>query len=262
MAASGTHARVVAIGPATQAALARHGVAAEVLPSFYSRDFAPHLGAWLDGKTIGIPRADVPNETLLDAIREAGGEPVEYRIYRLIPTGEPLDLAGADAVLFTSANSFSEAVWTPADGLLVCAIGEVTADRMRGAGVEPDAIGDGSLEGALQGDRRPMTALIDRPGIVVIDKPRGPSSHQVAAWVGEILGVPVGHAGTLDPMVSGVLVVMLGRAVRLARLLLRHEKEYVCLHATARRRRRRRRSGRSPPSSWGGSTSARPGARP
>ena len=74
-----------------------------------------------------------------------------------------------------------------------------------------------------------MTALIDRPGIVVIDKPRGPSSHQVAAWVGEILGVPVGHAGTLDPMVSGVLVVMLGRAVRLARLLLRHEKEYVCL---------------------------------
>ncbi len=74
-----------------------------------------------------------------------------------------------------------------------------------------------------------MTALINRPGIVVIDKPRGPSSHQVAAWVGEILGVPVGHAGTLDPMVSGVLVVMLGRAVRLARLLLRHEKEYVCL---------------------------------
>ncbi len=74
-----------------------------------------------------------------------------------------------------------------------------------------------------------MTPLIARPGIVVVDKPRGPSSHQVAAWVGEILGVPVGHAGTLDPMVSGVLVVMLGRAVRLARLLLRHEKEYVCL---------------------------------
>lgn len=72
-------------------------------------------------------------------------------------------------------------------------------------------------------------ALVTRPGIVVVDKPRGPSSHQVAAWVGEILGVPVGHAGTLDPQVSGVLVVMLGRAVRLARLLLRHEKEYVCL---------------------------------
>jgi tRNA pseudouridine55 synthase/H/ACA ribonucleoprotein complex subunit 4 len=74
-----------------------------------------------------------------------------------------------------------------------------------------------------------MTPAV-RSGIVVVDKPRGPSSHQVAAWVGEILGgVPVGHAGTLDPQVSGVLVVMLGRAVRLARLLLQHEKEYVCV---------------------------------
>jgi H/ACA ribonucleoprotein complex subunit 4 len=67
------------------------------------------------------------------------------------------------------------------------------------------------------------------PGIVVIDKPRGPSSHQVTAWAGKILGVPVGHAGTLDPGVSGVLVVMLGSAVRLAPFLQRGEKEYVCL---------------------------------
>ncbi len=66
-------------------------------------------------------------------------------------------------------------------------------------------------------------------GIVVIDKPRGPSSHQVAAWVSEILGARAGHAGTLDPQVSGVLVVMLGDAVRLARVLLSHDKEYVCL---------------------------------
>jgi predicted rRNA pseudouridine synthase len=66
-------------------------------------------------------------------------------------------------------------------------------------------------------------------GIVVIDKPRGPSSHQVTAWVGRILGVPVGHAGTLDPGVSGVLVVMLGGAVRLAPYLQRGGKEYVCL---------------------------------
>jgi len=66
-------------------------------------------------------------------------------------------------------------------------------------------------------------------GILVIDKPRGPSSHQVTAWVGKMLGVHVGHAGTLDPQVSGVLLVMLGRAVRLAPLLLQHQKEYVCL---------------------------------
>ncbi len=66
-------------------------------------------------------------------------------------------------------------------------------------------------------------------GLLVIDKPRGPSSHQVTAWAGEILGARVGHAGTLDPGVSGILTVMIGKAVRLAPLLLSEEKEYVCL---------------------------------
>jgi predicted rRNA pseudouridine synthase len=69
----------------------------------------------------------------------------------------------------------------------------------------------------------------NRPGIIVIDKPKGPSSHEVAAWVGKMLGCQVGHAGTLDPQVSGVLLIMLGNAVRLAPLLLQHDKEYVCL---------------------------------
>lgn len=75
-------------------------------------------------------------------------------------------------------------------------------------------------------------------GVILIDKPRGPSSHQVAAWVGEMLHSNVGHSGTLDPQVSGVLVVMLGRAVKLAPLLLEHEKEYVAvmlLHADVSR---------------------------
>lgn len=70
---------------------------------------------------------------------------------------------------------------------------------------------------------------VPRGGLIVIDKPRGPSSHQVTAWVGGILGQNVGHAGTLDPNVSGVLIVMLGRAVRLAPVLLSHDKEYVAL---------------------------------
>jgi predicted rRNA pseudouridine synthase len=75
----------------------------------------------------------------------------------------------------------------------------------------------------------PCGGCVPASGIVVIDKPRGPSSHQVTAWVGEILGRRVGHAGTLDPQVSGVLVVMFGGAVRLAPVLLSHNKEYVCL---------------------------------
>ena len=66
-------------------------------------------------------------------------------------------------------------------------------------------------------------------GIIVLDKPRGLSSHQVAAWVGKMLGCQVGHSGTLDPQVSGVLLIMLGNAVRLAKLLLQHDKEYICL---------------------------------
>jgi predicted rRNA pseudouridine synthase len=66
-------------------------------------------------------------------------------------------------------------------------------------------------------------------GIIVIDKPRGPTSHQVTAWAGQLLHADVGHSGTLDPQVSGVLLVMKGKAVRLAPFLLRHEKEYVCL---------------------------------
>lgn len=71
--------------------------------------------------------------------------------------------------------------------------------------------------------------LWNKAGIIVVDKPRGPSSHEVAAWVGKMLGCQVGHSGTLDPQVSGVLLIMLGNAVRLAPLLLQHDKEYVCL---------------------------------
>jgi tRNA pseudouridine55 synthase/H/ACA ribonucleoprotein complex subunit 4 len=44
-----------------------------------------------------------------------------------------------------------------------------------------------------------------------------------------MLGCRVGHSGTLDPQVSGVLLIMLGNAVRLAPLLLQHDKEYICL---------------------------------
>ncbi len=71
--------------------------------------------------------------------------------------------------------------------------------------------------------------MLPGPGLVVIDKPRGPTSHQVTAWVRELLGVKAGHTGTLDPDVSGVLVVLLSNAVRIAPLLARDEKEYIAL---------------------------------
>jgi len=67
-------------------------------------------------------------------------------------------------------------------------------------------------------------------GVIAMDKPSGPTSHQVTAWVRDILHVKkIGHGGTLDPNVSGVLPLCLGKAVRLTDLVLSSDKEYVCL---------------------------------
>jgi len=142
--------RVIAIGPQTAKELQQYGIATEVLPVFYSRDFVPYLGEWIRGKIIGIPRADVPNPALIDGIRNAGGTVKEFRCYTLEPTGEVLDLEGADAILFTSAMSYTKAVWEYHPGLLVMAIGEITARAIRAGGTDPVVIGDGSLEGTLR----------------------------------------------------------------------------------------------------------------
>jgi uroporphyrinogen-III synthase len=141
--------RVIAIGPQTAKEFEQAGIGCETLPGFYSRDFVPYLGDWIVGKHIGIPRADVPNPTLLDAITAAGGVVHEFRCYGLEPTGETLNLDTADAILFTSAMSFTKAIWTKRTDLLVMAIGDITASAMRTGGTVPAVVGDGSLEGAL-----------------------------------------------------------------------------------------------------------------
>jgi H/ACA ribonucleoprotein complex subunit 4 len=71
------------------------------------------------------------------------------------------------------------------------------------------------------------TAELLETGIIVIDKPAGPTSHQVAAWVARILGRKVGHGGTLDPNVTGVLPVATGVALRALDALHYLPKEYV-----------------------------------
>jgi tRNA pseudouridine55 synthase len=64
-------------------------------------------------------------------------------------------------------------------------------------------------------------------GVLVIDKPKGPTSHDVVARVRRTLGTRrVGHAGTLDPMASGVLVVLVGEGTKLAPFLTAHDKRY------------------------------------
>jgi uroporphyrinogen-III synthase len=141
--------RIIAIGPQTAKELQHYEIDCETLTSFYSRDFVPYLGDWIRGKHIGIPRADVPNPSLIDAITAAGGIPHEFRCYGLEPTGESLNLEDADAILFTSAMSFEKAVWMKHSGLVVMAIGDITAATMRAAGTNPVVIGDGSLEGTM-----------------------------------------------------------------------------------------------------------------
>jgi H/ACA ribonucleoprotein complex subunit 4 len=77
-------------------------------------------------------------------------------------------------------------------------------------------------------DKRPIEELLKK-SVINLDKPKGPSSHQVSAWVKDILGQKTGHGGTLDPAVSGCLPIFLGNATRLADTLLLSNKEYVCV---------------------------------
>src|SRR4051795_3383575 len=64
-------------------------------------------------------------------------------------------------------------------------------------------------------------------GVLVIDKPIGPTSHDVVARIRRLLGERrIGHTGTLDPAASGVLPLVLGRATRLARFLSDANKSY------------------------------------
>lgn len=77
--------------------------------------------------------------------------------------------------------------------------------------------------------KRPIEELI-KYGVVVIDKPRGPTSHEVSTWVKKILNLEkAGHGGTLDPKVTGVLPVALERATKTIPLWHIPPKEYVCL---------------------------------
>ncbi len=64
-------------------------------------------------------------------------------------------------------------------------------------------------------------------GVLLIDKPIGPTSHDVVARVRRALGIrSIGHAGTLDPMASGLLVLLVGEATKISDFLLNGDKAY------------------------------------
>ena len=78
-------------------------------------------------------------------------------------------------------------------------------------------------------DKRSIEQLLEY-GLILVDKPPGPTSHEVVAWAKRILELPkIGHSGTLDPQVSGVLPLGLGEGTKALGVLLLGPKEYVGL---------------------------------
>ncbi|KAK2975413.1 hypothetical protein RJ640_029286 [Escallonia rubra] len=77
--------------------------------------------------------------------------------------------------------------------------------------------------------KRPLAEYI-KYGVLNLDKPANPSSHEVVAWIKRILRVEkTGHSGTLDPKVTGNLIVCIDRATRLVKSQQGAGKEYVCV---------------------------------
>jgi H/ACA ribonucleoprotein complex subunit 4 len=69
-----------------------------------------------------------------------------------------------------------------------------------------------------------------RFGVINLDKPPGPSSHEVTAWAKRLLNIQkAGHGGTLDPKVTGILPIALYEATKIIQALLQSGKEYICI---------------------------------
>src|SRR5262245_18868752 len=78
-------------------------------------------------------------------------------------------------------------------------------------------------------EKRPLNLLLNY-GIVLLDKPAGPTSHEVVAWVKKILDLKkAGHSGTLDPGATGLLPIGLGDATKALGVLLFGPKEYIAV---------------------------------
>ncbi len=78
-------------------------------------------------------------------------------------------------------------------------------------------------------DKRPISELLYY-GLILVDKPAGPTSHEVVAWVKRILDIEkAGHSGTLDPGATGLLPIGLGEGTKALGVLLLGPKEYYAL---------------------------------
>lgn len=147
----GKNVRLVSVGPKTAKKVEEYGLKSETIENFSSGHFAEYLGD-VSGKTIGIARAEVPNPELISSLASKGAAIIEAPVYRLVPGSSIVGtLKDVDAVIFTSAKSFEFSGFTKefAKKLKVIAIGKKTADAMRKHGINPDLVGNGTLEDCL-----------------------------------------------------------------------------------------------------------------
>jgi tRNA pseudouridine55 synthase len=68
---------------------------------------------------------------------------------------------------------------------------------------------------------------LEPAGVALVDKPAGPSSHAIVAQIRRITGARTGHAGTLDPFATGLLLVLSGRTTKIAQCLVGLDKRYL-----------------------------------
>jgi tRNA pseudouridine55 synthase len=68
---------------------------------------------------------------------------------------------------------------------------------------------------------------LEPAGVALVDKPAGPSSHAIVAQIRRVTGARTGHAGTLDPFATGLLLVLSGRTTKIAQCLVGLDKRYL-----------------------------------
>ncbi|PYF98280.1 uroporphyrinogen-III synthase/uroporphyrinogen III methyltransferase / synthase [Georgenia satyanarayanai] len=146
-----TGPRVAVVGRATGAALAAHGVGADLVPPERS-SAVDLLAVWPEGSgTVLVPRSEIAAPTLVAGLRERGWQVRDVVAYRTVPVTVPdpavaglLDGGGVDVVVLTSGSTASAfaALYGTAAPARVCAIGTSTADAARRAGLPVHAVAD------------------------------------------------------------------------------------------------------------------------
>ena len=100
--------------------------------------------------------------------------------------------------------------------------------KVQGDWIVDDSAKTNQAFGCIPNDR-PLEELLEC-GVILIDKPSGPSSHQLAAWARSMLGINrIGHGGTLDPFATGLLTLLCGRSTKVTGELLKKPKSYVAV---------------------------------